>query len=235
LTAYDRDDPRTGRMTATSRAQASGGHAYRRRSGALAVVLLAALIGVWIGCWASTPSASADALARPLCLDATPLGCAPTQAISATNDEAEEPEEEAEEGGEDAATATAEVEAEEASSEEGGSGSLSAAQGTVVLSHLRLTAQATVALAHHRPLASVIDFSCTLSAPAEVRVTLVKQATSHNRTRWVALPDSLSFSAKQGRASRALTGHNRLSPGRYRLTVKPAGGRSRAIYLSARV
>ena len=46
------------------------------------------------------------------------------------------------------------------------------------------------------------------------------------------LPDSLSLSLTQGHVARSLKGHNHLQVGRYRLTVKPAGGHSRSIYLS---
>lgn len=73
-----------------------------------------------------------------------------------------------------------------------------------------------------------------LSAPAKVHVTLVKQTSARGHKRWTMLPDSLTTNAGKGRGSRNLTGHNTLSAGRYLLTVKPANGRSRSIYLSAR-
>jgi hypothetical protein len=68
-----------------------------------------------------------------------------------------------------------------------------------------------------------------------VQVTLVKQTSGVARARkkrWTTLPDSLILSAGQGRVEHSLTGHNRLSAGRYRLTVKPITGNPRSIYLS---
>jgi hypothetical protein len=227
LTVHERDDPRPGQMTATSRAGTPDGRTPRLT--ALAGALLAAFVGLWLVCCTIAPGASA-AIAGPLCSSATQLDCARTLAIAgASGSEAEESEEELE-GAEGAATA----EAEEEGSEESGSSSGRAAQGGVVLSQLRLTANAITALNHHHPLASAIGFSFTLSAATGVHVTLVRQANEHGHTSWVALPDSLSLNAKQGRVSHGLTGHNRLSPGRYRLTLEPTDGRSRAIYLSAR-
>jgi hypothetical protein len=208
---------------------------HTARTIVLAGYLLAALASLCITCLASTPLASAAASTPRPCSGAAPLSCAHSLAIAHTSDsETAEPEEELEEGSEEAATAEAEAEAEEGDPEEGGSNSDRAAPGDVLLSELRLTANATIALEHHHPLASVIGFSFTLSAPTKVQVSLLKQTDSHGHTGWVALPDSLSLNAKQGRASHELTGHNRLAPGRYRLTLNPSGGRTRAIYLDAR-
>lgn len=216
-------------MTATSRTEKPGVHTAR--AVALACCLLA---GLWMVCCASAPSTSAATLARRPCSDAALLSCTHPLAIAHTSDsEAAEPEEELEEGSEEAATA--EAEAEEGGSEEGGSSSDPATPGSVSLSDLRLTANATAALEHHHPLASAIGFSFTLSAAAKVQVTLLKQAGAHGHTGWVALPDSLSLNAKPGHVSHELTGHNRLTPGRYRLTLDPSGGHSRAIYLDARL
>jgi hypothetical protein len=228
LTVHERDDPRQGQMTATGRTDTPN----RRTSGltALAGALLTALVGLSIVCYTIAPGASA-AVAHPLCAGPMPPGCARTLAIAGTSsDETEEPEEELE-GAEEAATA--EAEAEEGSPEEGGSSSERAAQGGVVLSRLRLTANATTALEHHHPPISAIGFSFMLNAATEVHVALLRQTGERGHTSWVALPDSLSLHAKQGRVTHDLTGHNRLSPGRYRLTLEPAGGRSRAIYFDA--
>jgi hypothetical protein len=227
LSVHERDDPHQSQMTATSRASTSG--RSTRRLIALASGL-PTLVILWMACCTTAPSASA-AVTRPLCFGPTAPGCARTLASAGTSgNETEEPEEELE-GAEEAATA--EVEAEEEGSEAGSSSSERAAQGDVVLSQLRLTANATTALKHHHPLASAIGFSFTLSAATEVHVTLLRQTSEHGHTSWLALPDSLSLDAKQGRVSHGLTGHNRLSPGRYRLTLKPTGGHSRAIYLDA--
>jgi hypothetical protein len=232
LSEHDRNDPWLDRMTATST-----GHPgmHTPRAVVLAGCLVAALASLWITCWASTPLAAAATVTPRPCSAAALLSCTQSLAIAHTSDnEATEPEEELEEGSEEAATAEAEAEAEEGDSEEGGSSSERSAPGDVLLSGLRLTANATTALEHHHPLASAIGFSFTLSTAAKVQVTLLEQTDAYGHTGWVALPDSLSLNAKQGRVSHELRGHNRLTPGRYRLTLDPSGGRARAIYLDAR-
>jgi uncharacterized protein involved in type VI secretion and phage assembly len=148
-----------------------------------------------------------------------------------SDSEAEEAEEEPQEGAEEAATA--EVEAEEA---EGGEDASPATDSdgadSVAVSHLQLTARASAALARRLPAASAVAFSFTLSAAAEVRVTIVRQTSTGGRKRWDTLPDSLTLSLTRGHVTRSLKGRNHLSPGRYRLTVKPTGSQSRSIYLS---
>lgn len=192
----------------------------------------AVLLGLWSMWGTLTPSASAARATRSQC-EAT--GCAQASAIAhASDSESEEAEEEEfEEGTEEAATA--EVEAEEA--EAGTSSSAtpdSTGEGSVVLSHLELTTNATAALAHGLPSVSAIGFSFRLSAPAKVQVTILRQTGGEGHTHWTALPDSLTLTLARGRITRSLKGHSRLSPGRYRLTAKPSDGRSRAIYLSVR-
>ena len=218
-------------MTATSRTENPNAHIARAI--ALAGCMIAALASLCTASWASTLPAAAATLAPRPCSALALLSCTRSLAVAhASDNEATEPEEELEEGSEEAATV--EAEAEEGNSEEGGSSSDRATSGSVSLSDLRLTANATAALEHHRPLASAIGFSFTLSAATEVHVTLLKQTGARGHTGWVALSDSLSLNAKQGHVSHNLTGHNRLTPGRYRLTLDPSGGHSRAIYLSAR-
>lgn len=196
---------------------------------------LAALASLLIACLLSTPLAAATTIAARPCSSAALLGCPRSVAIAHASDtEAAEPEGELEEGSEEATAAEAGAEAEEDESEESGLSSEHAHSGEVSLSDPRLTASATIALEHHHPLVSAIGFSFTLSTHTKVRVTLLGQITTHGHTRWVALPeDSLSLNAKQGRAVYELTGHNRLTPGRYRLTLDPSGGHARAIYLDA--
>jgi hypothetical protein len=201
---------------------------------------LLALLVLWTVYGANPQSVSAAARRTSSCPapTATPTGCMHPAALAHTSDiESEEPEEELEEGGEEAASA--EAEAEEVEEVEAGTGTSAASGpndgGSVVLSHLELTTKATIALAHRLPPASAIGFSFTLSAPAKVQVTIVRQASTGGRNHWSALADSLTMSVTKGRATRSLKGHNRLSPGRYRLTVKPSGGRSRSIYLTARL
>jgi hypothetical protein len=103
-----------------------------------------------------------------------------------------------------------------------------------IVSQLKLTARGLAALEHHQPSASTLGFSFMLSAPAIVKVTLVKQMGSHGERHWQPLPDSLIVNAAKGRVNRRLRGRNRLTRGRYRLTVKPLAGSPRSIYLSAR-
>ncbi len=151
--------------------------------------------------------------------------------LAHTSDNEAEEAEELQEGAEEAATA--EVETEEAEGGEGISpttGSDSA--DSVAVSHLELTTRATAALAHRLPSASAVAFSFTLSATANVHVTIVRQTSTGGHKHWVTLPDSLTLSLAQGHVARSLKGRNHLSPGRYRLTVKPTGGHSRSIYLS---
>ncbi|HEY5193291.1 MAG TPA: hypothetical protein VIJ39_05400 [Solirubrobacteraceae bacterium] len=196
---------------------------------------LTALLGLWMMCTTLAPSASAAGATRSHCAvpAATAPGCMHTLAIAyASDSEGEEPEEELEEG--EAEAATAEVEAEEAETGTGNSPVLgSGSAGSIVVSHLELTTKATAALAHRLPSVSAIGFSFALSAPARVQVTIVRQTSSGGRTRWVTLPDSLTLSTARGRTALSLKGHNRLSPGRYRLTVKPTNGHARSIYLNA--
>ncbi|HEY5287615.1 MAG TPA: hypothetical protein VIJ50_10975 [Solirubrobacteraceae bacterium] len=162
-------------------------------------------------------------------------GCARTAALAHTSDnEAEEPEEELQEGGEEAATA--EAEGEEGEEGEGASPATGSKRAdSVAVSHLELTSRATAALAQRLPTASAVAFSFTLSANASIRVTIVRQASAGAGRHWDALPDSLTLSLARGHVARSLRGRNRLLPGRYRLTVKPAGGHSRSIYLSVRL
>jgi hypothetical protein len=160
------------------------------------------------------------------------LGCAST-AIAAGEGEEDEG---SEEGGGEEDAASAEASAEESGPSSNPQATNSGSSGNVVvLSRLRLTSSATSALKHRRPPASTVRFSFTLNAPAKLHVTIVKQTSGvgmARKKRWTTLPDSLILSAGQGRVERSLTGHNRLSPGRYRLTVKPITGNPRSIYLS---
>ncbi len=151
-----------------------------------------------------------------------------------SDSESEEAEEEPQEGEEEAATA--EVEAEEAEDSEDTSPTTdSGSANSVAVSHLELTARATAALAHRLPMASAVAFSFTLSARADVHVTIVRQTSTGGHKHWDMLPDSLTLSFAHGHVARSLKGRNHLSPGRYRLTVKPSGGHSRSIYLSVQL
>jgi hypothetical protein len=201
------------------------------------VALITLLLILWVMCRSAPAAVSVTGSPGSRCSESSgTLNCAHASTnVNASESEAEEPEEELEAGSEEAATAEVEAEEEETGFQAGGSPSGRAgATGNVSLSKLELTAQATAALDHHHPSASAIVFSFTLSAPSKVRVTLVRQTVSHDQKRWTALPDSLTVNASLGRVSCRLSGHNHLSPGRYRLTVRPLAGNSRSIYLSAR-
>ncbi len=199
------------------------------RVGGLLVALLCLCVML---CAQTTSPAAAAGQPRSFC--SPQHSCTRTAVLAHTSDsEAEGPEEELQEGAEEAATA--EVEAEEAEGGEGtspASGSDSA--DSVAVSHLELTARATAALARRLPTASAVAFSFTLSATADVHVTIVRQTSTGGHKHWDTLPDSLMLSLAQGHVARSLKGRNHLSPGRYRLTLKPTGGRSRSIYLSVR-
>jgi hypothetical protein len=193
--------------------------------------LLAALLCLCAMLCATT-TARAAAAGRPGSFCSPRQDCTRTAVLAHTSDsEAEETEEEPQEGAEEAATA--EVEAEEAEEAEDTSPTAgSEGAGSVAVSHLELTARATAALARGLPTASAVAFSFTLSATADVRVTIVRQTSTGGHRRWATLPDSLTLSLTRGHVARSLKGRNHLSPGRYRLTVKPTDGRSRSIYLS---
>lgn len=222
------DNPEVLGMIAMRCPHQAGGREARTTQ-RVSVVLVTLLCLCVMLCGTTTSPAVAARQSRPVCL--AQRGCVRTAVLAHTSDsEAEEPEEELQEGEE---AATAEVEAEEAE----GSEDISPTTGSdgadsVAVSDLKLTARATAALAHHLPTASAIAFSFTLSAAANVRVTIVRQTSTSGHKHWATLPDSLTLSLIRGHVARSLKGHNHLSAGRYRLTVKPAGSHSRSIYLS---
>ena len=163
----------------------------------------------------------------------------------------EEPEEEGQEGEDQAggSTEAGSAASAEAEGEEEGEGTAGAdrsrpghghgshsSHGThfAVVSRLGLTAKANTALRQGTPVAASLSFSFTLSASAKLQVTLVEQVAGRSGTYWTPTPDSVVLGAHRGRDTVSLSGHNRLSAGRYRLTLKPVGGRPRSIYLTAR-
>lgn len=196
-----------------------------------------------------------------LCLSAAPsfarssrcavLACARQLAVplsgEAAGEEGEEgegeeaEEEEGEEQGETSAEeeeASAEAEAEE-EAEERHRGKRHGARkhasgGALVLSKLQLTHKSLASL-KHKPAASQVEFSFSLAKAMKVQVTFVKQGKPHARRRWTAIPaDSLTIPATRGSSRHHLLGRNRLSAGRYRLTLSPAQGKSRSIYVNVR-
>jgi hypothetical protein len=100
---------------------------------------------------------------------------------------------------------------------------------TPIVSAPALTRTAAVALSHSRPRVSRVAFAFTLNVAARVRVTLAKQVTAPGRTRWQTLPFSRVLSAAAGRDQARLSAPGTLAPGRYRLTLAPAGGVGRRL------
>jgi len=100
---------------------------------------------------------------------------------------------------------------------------------TPALSALSLTRNAIVALNRVRPRVSLVGFAFTISAPARVHVTLSKRVRLRGRPRWQVLPDSLTLTAVGGANRHRLAGHDTLTPGRYKLTLRPAHGAARSI------
>ena len=99
-----------------------------------------------------------------------------------------------------------------------------------LLSALTLTRTATAALDHGRPSVSRIAFAFTLNVAVRVRVSLRKQVQARGgRRRWQTLPYTLTIAAARGRDSAHLDARETLAPGRYRLTLTPAGGRARTL------
>jgi hypothetical protein len=229
------------------------GRPARHAASLFSLVLVALLAGLLL-CDVAPAGTSIAAPSPSPCLGHPASQCAGT---AASADEGQEDEEEHEEGGgeDEGAGATTEASDEEAGSKgspsnhpsgpssNSGATSPSSGKSAVALSRLSLTPATAAALRQgHRPFTSAIRFSFTLSAPAKVRVMLVKQTSAAGGGRagrarnkhWAPLQHTLTLNARGGRVQRGLTGHSRLSPGRYRLTVKPQAGSSRSIYLLAR-
>jgi hypothetical protein len=227
--------------TTATRDSTTPTRAWARLGGLLARGALALLMATWL-LWVPLTSVSD---AEGVCLVSGSAGCASTLAIAHAADsqeEIEDEEAEREEAEEEAATAQAEAEekeegsgsadAESASVQSGSTSTQGTSPKAPVISRLTLTAKATAALRHRGPPASAVGFSFMLSTPAKMQVTLVMQTSSHGHKHWKRLPDSLTTRAGKGHGRRNLTGHNRLVPGHYRLTVRPLRGRSRSIYLT---
>ncbi len=103
------------------------------------------------------------------------------------------------------------------------------ARTTVRLSRLALTARASAVIARRLPTLAQVAFAFTLSAPARVRVALSRQVRVHGRLRWVSARAGLTLAVAAGRDHGHLWGRATLAPGRYRLTLSPAGGGARSI------
>jgi Subtilase family len=98
-----------------------------------------------------------------------------------------------------------------------------------VLSALALTKTATAALSHSQPHAAQVAFTFTLSRGVSVRVILTQALVVHGHARWRTLPYALTLAGTEGRNGAHLGAHAHLAPGRYRLTLTPAGGSARTL------
>jgi hypothetical protein len=105
----------------------------------------------------------------------------------------------------------------------------SSSQPTIELTALALTPTALLALDHLRPRVSSLGFAFVLSATARVRATLAKLVRVHGHDRWASVRGALTFRAAKGRDRRHLTNPEALAPGRYRLTLTPAGATARTL------
>jgi hypothetical protein len=229
-------------MTMSSQTPTEIAHCRHRRgtAGILGGTLTAFLV-LWLLLFSALTSVSAAAGGGSACSGAWHRSSSCANAFvdtsTANEEEGEEGQGEESEGTDNQEGTPFEAEPETEETASGASYSSPAGSqedGLVALSHLRLTAKARIALEQHLPSASAVGFSFTLSASATVLVTLLKQTSVDGHERWTTLPDSLTLSLTPGHVAGTLKGHNRLSPGHYRLTVKPANGRPREIYLNTR-
>jgi hypothetical protein len=122
-------------------------------------------------------------------------------------------------------------------SEAGGSegrSSIAAGNVSIKLSAFALTPNALLALNRARPKVSALAFAFTLSAAADVRVTLAKRVRVRGHGRWKLVPGSLTFAAAKGPNHRRLINRDTLTPGRYRLTLTPRHGSAGSIVFQIR-
>jgi hypothetical protein len=97
------------------------------------------------------------------------------------------------------------------------------------ISALALTLRALIALDTGRPRVRQVAFAFNLNATAKVRITLAKRVRVRGHTRWQTMGRSLTITARAGRTSGHLGGHDVLAPGVYRLTATPAHGAARSV------
>jgi hypothetical protein len=105
------------------------------------------------------------------------------------------------------------------------------------LSALTLTRTATATLSRTAtPKVSQIAFAFVLNVAARVHVTLADLIATRGRHHWQTLPDALTLAGIRGpnRAHLNVVRHQEgvdgvLAPGRYRLTLTPAGGAARTL------
>src|SRR5262249_49924500 len=90
-----------------------------------------------------------------------------------------------------------------------------------VLSGLRLTPRAALALRHRHPRVSQVGFAFALSAGSSLRVTLARQVRAGGHLRWRQTTSASLLFATAGQKARHLQGRRGLIAGRYRLTLAP--------------
>jgi hypothetical protein len=105
----------------------------------------------------------------------------------------------------------------------------SPAVSTPVVSALALTRSAIVALNRHRPKLSKVGFAFTLSLATRVRIAIAKRVRVHGRVQWRAVSAPATIAARAGTQTRRLSARGALAPGRYELTLTPAGGSPRSL------
>jgi hypothetical protein len=98
-----------------------------------------------------------------------------------------------------------------------------------VLSALALTHSALIALNTARPKIARVGFAFTLSLAVRVKATLARWVRVKGHWRWKGLPVARAIAARQGRNSGRLASRGTLAPGRYKLTLTPAGGQAQSI------
>jgi hypothetical protein len=104
----------------------------------------------------------------------------------------------------------------------------------VVLSGLALVPRAAAALRHAGTAESQVAFRYKLSTADRVRITLAKQIGGGRHARWQGVGAPLSPYVSAGRHRGRLGSRRLLAPGRYRLTLAPAGGAARSLALVVR-
>ena len=101
--------------------------------------------------------------------------------------------------------------------------------GPPVVLALGLTTRAVIALDSHRPLTSKVAFAFMLSAAGKVRFSLARRIHARHGTHWSPVGPAATASAASGHNTASLSGHRKLAPGLYRLTVTPLSGRAHSI------
>jgi hypothetical protein len=100
------------------------------------------------------------------------------------------------------------------------------------LSNLVLTFSAVEALRHGRTAITRLAFAFTLSASAVVRVGLSKLVGRNVHQHWQVLPDALTIAAVRGHNRAHLEAPGSLSPGLYRLRLRPVGASPRSLLIT---